>query len=398
MGIIVSGVYVGLSGMNRLRSTNYTPSAGPYFVANDGSLKGLPAGSNQPIGAGSLLVESTSTAETVTAVTTVQPGTTVVQSNPQPTSSFSTQSAQQNSSGFVEFFSNVTIQVSSPDTALNQASAVAYSLGGYLAFSSLNNYSAIAVLRVPASNYVAALAKVESIGNLTGLQSTSNDVRVQYTDLNATLQSMFAEQVSLLRLVNQSTMLNETLLIENQLQQIDTQINSIESQILQTRLLIDYSTIIVTFNKAALSSPLALKLTATPQNGQSPLGVTLTAVVNGGSPPYIVNYNFGDGSSYEGQSLIHTFVGPGTYNVTATVTDSSGNAKEAWILIHVFNSPTKPAFDSFVSFVGGLFIGVVEGIVEVAVIVIPIALVATVVVFPFRNRMRTKKSTSAESK
>jgi heme/copper-type cytochrome/quinol oxidase subunit 2 len=42
-------------------------------------------------------------------------------------------------------------------------------------------------------------------------------------------------------------------------------------------------------------------------------------------------------------------------------------------------------------------IGVVEGIVEVAVVVLPIALVVTVVILPFRNRFRaTKKDPKLE--
>ena len=397
--VIVAGAFIGLTGMNRLNSNKALPAASQDF-ANNGfhTSNSHPSDLTQPIYGVSSVPGGTTLAQTATASTTVQSLTTVVQSNPPPTPPSNLQPNQQNNSGFVEFFSNVTIQVSSPDSALNQASAVAYSFGGYLAFSFLNNYSAIAVLRIPASNYANALREVESIGNLTGLQSTSNDVRIQYTDLNATLQSLFAEQSSLLKLVNQSTMLNETLLIENQLQQIDAQINSIQSQILQTRLLIDYSTITVTFYKAEVSSPLSLKLTATPQNGLSPLGVTFTTVVGGGSPPYIVNYNFGDGSSYEGQSLIHTFYTAGTYNVTATVTDSSGNAKETWILIHVASPPSKPAFESFVVFVSSLFVSVLEGIVEVAVVVAPIALVAFAVLFPLRSRMRSRKSVNTESK
>lgn len=403
IAIIVAGALVGLSGLNQVSTTNYEPNAGAEYgvVSNGlGVQTGLPQDSTIPIhGSGSAVV-STTMAQMVTSATTVAPSTTVVESNP-GSGQFSSSQAQQpkeNNSGFVEFFSNVTLQVASPKSALDQASSLAYSYGGYVAYSSLNNYSAAAVLRVPASNYAIALTQLESIGNLTGLQSTSNDVRVQYTDLNATLQSLLAEQGSLLKLVNQSTMLNETLIVENQLQQVDAQINSIQSQILQTRLLIAYSTITATFYKTETAPTLSLKLSATPQNGLSALAVTFTAVLNGGAPPYIVNYNFGDGNSYEGQSLIHTFFKPGTYNVTATVTDSSGNAREAWIMIHVTSPPSKPALSSFLGFVGGLFFSVLEGIVEVAVIVIPIALVATAVVFPFWSRMHSKKSASQESK
>ncbi len=208
-----------------------------------------------------------------------------------------------NQSGFIEFFSNVTLQVTSTQSALSKATAVAYTYGGYLAFSSYSNTNSIAVLRIPASNYASALSQIEGLGNLTGLSSSSNDVSIQYTDLNATLQSLLTEEASLLKLENESNSLNSTLLLEGQIQNVDTQINEIQSQILQTRVLIEYSTITATFNVEIPIPPpppivlLKMKLTATPTSGLSPLSVTFNAVVTGGDQPYIINYNFGDGST-----------------------------------------------------------------------------------------------------
>ena len=104
-----------------------------------------------------------------------------------------------------------------------------------------------------------------------------------------------------------------------------------------------YATISAFIEEKAPTQPLALKLTATPRTGNSPLSVTFNAVVKGGEQPYIVNYNFGDGSSYEGQALIHTFVQPGRYNVTVTVTDASANVTEAWTVVNVSAPPAGSA-------------------------------------------------------
>ena len=143
------------------------------------------------------------------------------------------------------------------------------------------------------------------------MSSSSNDVTVQYTDLNATLQSLQAEQASLLAILSQSTNINSTLNVESRIQGVDQQINSVESEILETRTLVSYATISALIEQKAPVQPLALKLTATPRSGDSPLSVTFNAVVKGGEQPYIVNYNFGDGSSYQGDALIHTFTSPG---------------------------------------------------------------------------------------
>jgi hypothetical protein len=411
IAIMIGGVIVGFVGnANRSLQDNTFPG-----ISQGGSVFGVPAGlqsSGAPIpndnsyGLGPMLSTVTSVNQGVTVAlgTTVsatetqqQPSTIVIKSNSQGSSqssagSFSTNSSS-STSGFIEFFSNVTISVSSTQTSLNTAISIAYTYGGYVAFSSYSNTSSIAVLRIPASNYESALSGVEALGNLTGFQSNSNDVSVQYTNLNATLQSLLTEQASLLRLENKSTSLNSTLLIENEIQGINAQINEVQSEILQTRTLIDYSTITVTLERHQTTTvaPLSLKLIATPKSGMSPLAVTFNSIIAGGSGPYIANYNFGDGTSYQGQTLIHTFYKSGTYNVTVTATDSNGSVKEAWSIIQVSAAPSSSQFSSFAIYVAGLLTSVVEGIVEVAVVVLPITLVIAVVILPFRNKFRTMR-------
>ena len=341
--------------------------AEPAFNVVNGSGAGQAneanGGYNTPVGNAPFTTVVQEAGTTVSEVTEVASSSSQSLPSTTPISSSSSSSGQQsqqnappaqnlNRSGFIEFFSNVTVQVSSAQTALNKATALAYTYGGYLAFSSYTNVSSIAVLRIPASNYASALSGIEGLGNLTGLQSNSNDVSIQYTDLNATLQSFLTEQTSLLKLENSSNSLNATLLLEGQIQNVDTQINEIQSQILQARLLIDYSTITGNFNVYVSTpppKPLSMKLTATPTSGLNPLSVTFNAVVTGGVMPYIVNYNFADGSSYQGQTLIHTFTQSGTFNVTVTLTDASGSVLENYTIIRVANPPVQSGFTSFTS-------------------------------------------------
>jgi hypothetical protein len=284
---------------------------------------------------------------------------------------------------------------------MQKVSVVAYSLGGYVAYSYAENSSALAVVRVPAVNYESALAQIEGLGNVTLTSSTSNDVTVKYTDLNATLQSLLTEQTSLLRILNRTTQINETLIVESQIQGVDAQINSIESQILETRTLIDYSTISVSMNispKPALPpQPLNMKVTATPLSGRSPLAVTFNTVVTGGNTPYIINYNFGDGTSAEAQALIHTFTSGGTYNVTDTVTDALGNATSKFVIVTVSSVPLQNQFSGFSVTIVALFFGVLAGIAEVAVVVLPLAAVAAIIIIPIRNRSRIMGNKKAEA-
>ncbi len=299
-------------------------------------------------------------------------------------------------SGSIEFFTNMTLRVSSPQSALTKAAGIAYSTGGYLAFSSSTNSSAIAVLRVPASQYQSALSQLEGIGNVTFFGSSSNDVTIKYTDLNATLQSLVTERDAFLRLLNQSTSLNNTIRIEGYLQGVNAQINSIQSEILQTRILIDYATITATFNRSAVRIPLGLKVVAAPLNGAAPLSVTFRSFVTGGVPGYIVIYNFGDGTNAQGEALIHTYTKAGNYNTTISATDFSGTLKVSWVMIHVSGAPVGFDFAGFTAVATNLFFGVIQGIVEVAVVLVPLTLVLAVVLIPLRNlRSRLRSNSKA---
>ena len=129
----------------------------------------------------------------------------------------------------------------------------------------------------------------------------------------------------------------------------------------------------------------------------NPLSVTFNAIVTGGDAPYIINYNFGDGTTYQGQSLIHTFTSAGAFNVTVTATDSNGSATENFTIIHVKAVPVTSGLTSFGSYALGLLVSVVEGIIEVAVVLLPIAAIVFVVLLPFRNRLRASNRTDAKT-
>jgi hypothetical protein len=385
-------------------SQGATPAL-PGFSTNMGAVGGLnsalaglsSAGSAFTPGGQSYVITQTST-ETAMATTTLV-NAYPAPPEPAPATPASPQQAATSSnsnreSGSIEYFSNVTMVSSSPPRTTSAIVTVAYAEGGYVAYSSSNaNYSFV-VVRVPAANFQDALSQIQSLGNVTNTARWSNDVTVQYTDLNATLASLETEQTALLKILNSSSTVNNTLAIESQIQIVNQQIDETESQILQTQRLISYSTISVSItisSKAIKPAPLSLKLSDTPASGISPLGVTFSAIVQGGTSPYVVNYNFGDGTSQQGQVVIHQYYQSGDFNATVTVTDASGNVAMASSMIHVKSPPSTSPLAGFGGTVENLFVSVIEDIAEVAVVVIPIGLVLLVILIPLRRRAHVQK-------
>src|SRR6058998_716649 len=89
------------------------------------------------------------------------------------------------------------------------------------------------------------------------------------------------------------------------------------------------STKSITVNQAPLPGALSISFSYSPSNPVAGQTVTFGADVSGGSPPYGVGWDFGDGGISVGTSTTHAFANAGTFNVTAAVTDSGSNANSA---------------------------------------------------------------------
>jgi PKD repeat protein len=75
--------------------------------------------------------------------------------------------------------------------------------------------------------------------------------------------------------------------------------------------------------------PLSTSFTMSPGNLVVNKPVTFTSATIGGTSPYAINWNFGDGSTGTGSSIVHTFTGTQTFAVTETATDSSSPKQTA---------------------------------------------------------------------
>ena len=76
---------------------------------------------------------------------------------------------------------------------------------------------------------------------------------------------------------------------------------------------------------------LATKINVSNTNRTSPATVEFNADATGGSPPYFLSWNFGDGinSTGVGENISHTFTRVGDYNITLSAKDSGTPSQNA---------------------------------------------------------------------
>ena len=70
-------------------------------------------------------------------------------------------------------------------------------------------------------------------------------------------------------------------------------------------------------------SPLTASFTYSPTSPQTGQQITFSASVNGGTPPYSINWNFGDGLTGAGTTVRHAYSTAGTFSIVLTVKDAS---------------------------------------------------------------------------
>ena len=63
--------------------------------------------------------------------------------------------------------------------------------------------------------------------------------------------------------------------------------------------------------------------------------VNFNGIASGGVPPYVFNWNFGDGGTAVGTATSHTYTVQGNYNVTLTVTDSNSTSTATSQIVRV---------------------------------------------------------------
>ena len=133
--------------------------------------------------------------------------------------------------------------VGNVDEALDAARAMAEELGGY--FQSLSDETI--TIRVPASRWEEALARVAMIGRILNRQIEAADVTEEVVDLRLRLRNSLALGKRLEELLQMAKTVEETLKVEKELNRIRTEIERLEGRLQFLSDRIAFSTLVIRF-------------------------------------------------------------------------------------------------------------------------------------------------------
>ena len=148
------------------------------------------------------------------------------------------------------YTAQITVAVFEVATSLAEVEAVGRDLGGFLARRDDNAIT----IRVPASRFDEAVKRLEKVGDVLHRNVTAEDVTEEFRDLDVRLKSAHAVQARLTDLLAKAQKVEESVLIERELDRVTGEIDRIEGRMKFLRDKATFSTITVTFSSKAKES------------------------------------------------------------------------------------------------------------------------------------------------
>ncbi|MBR2577340.1 MAG: DUF4349 domain-containing protein [Erysipelotrichaceae bacterium] len=139
------------------------------------------------------------------------------------------------------------------DPVLKELDANIEKYGGYVQNSSISTSGSYrsyrATIRIPAEEYRNFLGNIESSGNVTYYHENTSDITDTYTDLDARMTSLKAEEERILEFYKEAETIEDLMSIESRLTDIRYEIDSISSRLKNYDLLVSYSTLNIYINE-----------------------------------------------------------------------------------------------------------------------------------------------------
>jgi hypothetical protein len=126
---------------------------------------------------------------------------------------------------------SVVVPVGSFDKAFANASSVPDGLGGFVETSNTATRSGAITMRIPSDRLGEALDRIRALGHVEAQTIAGKDVTANYIDLAARLRIAKARRLVLLRLMNKANSIEQTIRVQNALDDTQLQIEDLQGGI-----------------------------------------------------------------------------------------------------------------------------------------------------------------------
>lgn len=155
----------------------------------------------------------------------------------------------------------LSLTVNSVDEAMASIKSKAESMGGYLESmsSSVGNYkTGVITVRVPVDQFYQFLEWCKGLGSLKNEEVNGYDVTMEYTDLEARLNSLKATEQRYLEILGQAKTVDEILKVEKELSRIRSEIESLEGRLRYLEHHVEMATITVELEEEKPTRPIPI--------------------------------------------------------------------------------------------------------------------------------------------
>lgn len=140
------------------------------------------------------------------------------------------------------------------NSVYEQVILLAQANGGYVAGSSSGAVddrlaSGTLTIRVPSRNFELVLAKVRRFGKMTAMDINSQSVSTEFVDLQSRLRNWRAQEAVLLNLMNKATTVGDSIMVQQQLSQVQMEIEQITGRLNYLKDQTDFSSLTVTISE-----------------------------------------------------------------------------------------------------------------------------------------------------
>lgn len=160
---------------------------------------------------------------------------------------------------------NLQVETTEFDALLDQLNQKVIALGGYVEQSDVSGSSISAsegarryasmTVRVPSNHLEEFVTDVDAKGNITNRSENTQDVTLQYSDVESRKKTLAVEQDRLWDLLAKADSVDAVIALESRLSEIRYQLESLESQLRTYDNQIDYSTVYLYIDEVKVFTP-----------------------------------------------------------------------------------------------------------------------------------------------